>query len=100
MKFAGYILAFYLVLLSTIPCCAIDNCRDDATEISNAQGEEEDCGSCSPFFSCEGCAAATIAYEPISLDIAALLISPVYTTYLQTALPRVDDDFWQPPKAG
>jgi len=100
MKFAGYILAFYLILLSAVPCCAVDNCPEDNMEKSSAQGEERDCGSCSPFFSCEGCAAATIAFEPAALEIAAIKVSPVYAAYLQTALPHVVYDFWQPPRLG
>jgi hypothetical protein len=100
MKIAGYILAFYLVLLSAVPCCAIDNCPDDPTEINSAQGEEEDCGTCSPFFSCEGCAAATIAFEAGTLGIPAIKVSPVYAAYLQITLPHVVYDFWQPPRLG
>lgn len=100
MKSLGYILAFYLLLLSAVPCCAVDNCPDEKTEKSSAQGEERGCGSCSPFFSCEGCAAATIAFEPADLAIAAIKISPVFAAYLQTPLPRQVHDFWQPPRLG
>ena len=99
MKIAGYILSFYLVLLAAIPCCAFDNCPDDKTEqASTNENGDEDCGNCSPFFSCEGCATATIAYAPAPLEIVAFKISSVYAIYIQIALPDVDYDFWQPPK--
>ncbi|MBC7874893.1 MAG: hypothetical protein H7Y01_12900 [Ferruginibacter sp.] len=105
MKLTGYILAIYLLLLAAIPCCAFDDCPEDemnqspATEQAAGQeSEDEDCGTCSPFFSCEGCATATIAFEPPQLEIAAFKITSVYTNYIQTALPTIDYEFWQPPK--
>jgi len=55
MKFAGYILALYLILLAAIPCCSFDDCPDDKTEqTANHENGDQDCGSCSPFFNCEG----------------------------------------------
>ena len=107
MKLIGYILAVYLILLSAIPCCALDNCADDKTALSNqleqktSQEKEDDgCDNCSPFFNCEGCATATIAFEPASLEIFPIKISSVYTGYIQTAISGVEYDFWQPPKFG
>jgi hypothetical protein len=99
MKIAGYILSFYLILLAAVPCCAFDDCPEDKTELAaEHEAEEDDCGTCSPFFSCEGCSAATIAYEPTPIEIAPLQSLTVYTVYIQTTLPSIDYDFWQPPK--
>ena len=101
MKFTGFILAFYLILLSAVPCCSFDDCPDDKTELAtNHENGDEDCGNCSPFFSCEGCAMATIVYHPVQFEFSSLQASPVYSTYLQLSLPQVDYDFWQPPKLG
>jgi hypothetical protein len=102
MKFTGYTLAFYLILLSAVPCCAFDNCPDEKTGEATNHDEpgDKDCGNCSPFFSCEGCATATIAFEPAKLEITAVKTPSVYTAYIQTALPSVEYDFWQPPKLG
>jgi hypothetical protein len=101
MKIAGYILAFYLILLAAVPCCIFDDCPDDKTElVADHESDTDDCGNCSPFFSCEGCATATIAYDPIPLEITPISSNAVYTDYIQTALPEVDYDFWQPPKLG
>jgi hypothetical protein len=101
MKIAGYILAFYLILLAAVPCCAFDDCPDDKVETTaNHEKGDEDCGSCSPFFSCEGCATVSIAYEIVPLEINALKVSPTYTIYIQEQLPTADHDFWQPPKLG
>lgn len=101
MKLIGYIFAFYLLLLSAVPCCAFDSCPDDKIEKSAGhENDDEDCGSCSPFFSCEGCATATIAYQPCSFEFISLQSSPVFPTYIQVSLPKIEYDFWQPPKLG
>lgn len=99
MKIVGFILAFYLILLSAVPCCAFDVCPNDKTEqATDHENGEEDCGNCSPFFSCEGCATATIAFEPTAFEIIPITNSSVYTGYIQKTLPGVEYDFWQPPK--
>ncbi|NOT52010.1 MAG: hypothetical protein HOP10_12120 [Chitinophagaceae bacterium] len=99
MKLLSYILAFYLILLAAVPCCAIDNCPDDKTEqTASHENGDEDCGTCSPFFSCEGCATASIAFEPVQFDFATTISSSVYTQYQQSSLLEADLDFWQPPK--
>lgn len=101
MKLCGYILAFYILLLAAVPCCAFDDCPDDKMEqTTDHENGDDDCGTCSPFFSCEGCAAATIAYEMLQFELNPLSQKTVYTSYLQSTLPRVDYDFWQPPKLG
>ena len=101
MKFIAYILALYIILLSTMPCCAFDNCPDDKTkQAANHEQGEEGCGNCSPFFNCEGCATATIAFEPLSIEITPITAITVYSNYLQTSLPKGHYDFWQPPKLG
>jgi hypothetical protein len=99
MKLAGLILAFYLILLAAVPCCAFDNCSDDKMEqTDNHEKGDNDCGNCSPFFSCEGCASATISYHPVQIGIPAIQILSVYASYLQLSLPRAEYDFWQPPR--
>lgn len=107
MKFAGYILSFYLILLAAVPCCAYDDCPDDKTDLSAGaeqagkhESGDEDCGNCSPFFSCVGCATATIAFESIPFTVPLVRLASAYTGYIQTSLPKVDYDFWQPPKLG
>ncbi|MEO7984487.1 MAG: DUF6660 family protein [Bacteroidota bacterium] len=101
MKLTGYILAFYLILLAAIPCCAFDNCPDDkAGTTADHENGDSDCGNCSPFFNCEGCATATITNELPPFEMAAIINLQVYTIYIQTQLPQVDYDFWQPPRIG
>lgn len=101
MKIIGYILAVYLVLLAAVPCCAFDDCPDDKMETTaDHENGDQDCGSCSPFFSCEGCATASIAYHPVSFEITVVEIPVVYAGYIQSTLPHVHFEFWQPPRIG
>lgn len=82
-----------------MPCCAFDDCRDDATEqTANHEKEEKGCGNCSPFFSCEGCVAAVVIYHPLRLEFGHFIQKTVYTVYIESPLPQADQDFWQPPR--
>jgi len=101
VKVIGLILSFYLILLAAVPCCIIDNCPDDKTEqTASHENGDDDCGSCSPFFSCEGCTAATIAYQPAIFELISFSNSLVYTFHQAKPLPQVEYDFWQPPRIG
>ena len=102
LKLLSYILAFYIILLSAVPCCAFDSCPDDKTEVAATaekhENGDEDCGNCSPFFSCEGCATATVNVEHVQFEIATTKLLPLYTGYIQPFIPTVDYEVWQPPK--
>lgn len=101
VRILGYILTFYILLLAAVPCCIIDECPDDKTEQTNQHDTSDgDCGNCSPFFSCESCAAATVVYEPFNFELMALSDKPAFITYLQPFIPPTLFDFWQPPKLG
>jgi hypothetical protein len=94
MRICGYILAFYIILLAAVPCCAIDNCKDDQTTQTSDHGKDDsDCNNCSPFFNCEGCATATVICQPFQFEIIALQGSPVYTGYQQTYTSRSGNRF-------
>lgn len=102
MKFAGYILSFYILLLSVVPCCALDDCPQDeaGTEQNSGHetGDDDDCKSCSPFFNCEGCATAIVSLETISFEAIDPVVPKVYTGFIASYIPIVHYDFWQPPK--
>ena len=104
MKLAIAIFSMYILALTIVPCCSFDNCEEKkavtAKMNGHDRGDDDGCGSCSPFFSCEGCAAVSIVYEPLQFDFTLPANSPVYTTYQHTLLSKTDLDFWQPPKIG
>jgi hypothetical protein len=99
MKIIGYILAIYIILLSAIPCCSFDNCPDDKTEqSSNHEQGDEDCGNCSPFFTCEGCGGFVSTNELPGIELSPLKPARVYTIFIEQNVPDIHYDFWQPPK--
>jgi hypothetical protein len=103
MKIPGFILAFYLALLSVVPCCAFDDCPDDkaATEqASHQSGDEDDCGTCSPFFNCTGCACVSIHPEATTIAIYSLQEKKSYTGFIDSSPVHAQYDVWQPPKIG
>jgi len=102
MKLLKYIFAFYLVLLSVIPCCAFDRCPED-TAITQQAGnhdsnEEDERGNCSPFFNCEGCASVTIDVQAISFTVFNPEVKRVYTDFISPLIPDAHYDFWRPPQ--
>ncbi|MBL7733086.1 MAG: hypothetical protein JNM88_18085 [Chitinophagaceae bacterium] len=101
MKIISCILALYILVLSVTPCCIFDNCAEDEIDMSTSHpGEEEDCGNCSPFFSCEGCAAAVTTFTPPVFCFTNPEQSPVYIFHPAPPLMETEDDFWQPPRLG
>ena len=101
VKLLSYIFAVYLILLSAIPCCTFDNCDGDkSTEALTKEKEEKDNGNCSPFFSCEGCATASISTALWELDFFSPPLISVFPNHLQQQLSKAEYDFWQPPKIG
>jgi hypothetical protein len=102
MKWLNHLLALYLVLLSVVPCCAFDNCPEEKSTTSQStsheNGDDDDCGSCSPFFNCEGCASVTIDVQSLSFDIVLASGEKTYTDFILSSLAAVHYDFWQPPR--
>ena len=99
MKVFAFILSAYLVFLFAIPCCTFDNCPEDQTvqEASHEKGDD-DCGSCSPFFTCTGCSGFTVSFEITDLEIAPAFSGQQFAGYILRSIPDVHYDFWQPPK--
>lgn len=98
-----YILSLYMLLLAVFPCCAFDECPDHKIQAGQAASHEngdEDCGTCSPFFNCEGCASVLTAAELVYFNIISLPVKQVYTGFLSPYIPNISYDFWQPPKLG
>jgi hypothetical protein len=102
MKMAGYILSFYLLLLAAIPCCRFDDCPDDKSTTQQANnhesGDEDDCGSCSPFFRCEGCSPVTISGEVFYAVSTFFPVKQEYSSFVPGIIEDVHYDFWQPPQ--
>jgi hypothetical protein len=101
MKLPGYILAFYILLLAVIPCCAFDDCPDDKTQTEQTADHEagdEDCGTCSPFFNCSSCTSVSSPSHVEMFTISSWFSKKVYAGYILPSIPNTSKEFWQPPK--
>ena len=99
MKVFAFILSAYLLFLFAIPCCTFDNCPEDKiAHEADHEKDDEDCGSCSPFFTCTGCSGFTVTAEIINSEIISFFSNNQYPGYIVSSIPDVNYDFWQPPK--
>jgi hypothetical protein len=103
VKIAVLILSIYLAALSVIPCCAFDDCPEEkanhAQIATHQAGDEDDCGTCSPFFNCAGCGSVSISLQHV---VSQAMIAESVKDYPSFLIPLVSDaqyDFWQPPRS-
>lgn len=104
LKLPIYILSFYLLLLSLVPCCAWDECPDEKqagiVELPDHQsGDDDDCGTCSPFFNCAGC--ATVISLPVAMHVTLVKQAGPDSEYADFRSPApcaIYYDVWQPPR--
>ena len=92
-----------MLALAVFPCCLVDDCPDDKAKTEQLAGHEngdEDCGNCSPFFNCEGCAAVSVTIDTIHFEVISLPALQVYTGFIPSIIPDVHYEFWQPPRLG
>jgi len=104
MRFTSFILSLYLLFLIATPCCVFDNSPDESIgsihTTSHENGDEDECGSCSPFFNCSGCTSVSIHTEMIFSNNVHISESKNFTAFVQPSFPKIYSDFWQPPKIG
>ena len=101
MKLIAFILSAYLLFLIAVPCCSFDNCPEENTvQAQNHEKENGDCGSCSPFFTCSGCSGFTVAASEMNAELIPFIPNTQYPSHNVALMPKVDFDFWQPPKLG
>jgi hypothetical protein len=102
VKIFTFIFAFYLLFLSAIPCCALDNCRDEAqlTQMPQKHEHHDGCKNCSPFNQCGNCTGFTFSVNVLQIDTPQQIIKPILPVYIQSYVPTYISSFWQPPKLG
>jgi hypothetical protein len=102
MKMLCYLFSFYVFYLSAVPCCSEDNCNDEIkTEHSDNHSQdqkEEDCNTCSPFFTCGTCSGLIYTRSDDYFKEVYYYKEQLVAVYKS----RFSDDFfakiWQPPK--
>lgn len=105
MKHLSYILALWVLLLSTAPCFLEDKClfqcANDTSEEPCSNGDDCSCTDCccSPFLhcnTCTGCPAPNIHHSPLVVEIQ-LNDNPL-SFYKEKLIPNFSPTIWQPPK--
>ena len=104
MKHLSYILALWVLLLSTVPCFLEDKClfqcADEQTEESCDDNDESSCTdcNCSPFLhcnTCTGCPVPKLFHTPTT---ELILLNNNLSFYKEKLIPRFSSSIWQPPK--
>jgi len=102
VKIFTFIFSCYILLLSTVPCCTVDNCNDETLQSQTAgkHDHNDGCKNCSPFTLCGNCVGFTITANSFQVDTPLQLIQQTFSGYIQSYLPQYISSFWQPPRLG
>lgn len=105
MKYLSYILALWVLLLSTAPCFLKDECLFKC--VNEIQGEtcpnDDGCACtdccCSPFLHCNICTGCPAPQPFHSLfDVSIQLNDNPLSFYKEKLIPQFSSSIWQPPK--
>jgi hypothetical protein len=103
MKFFFFIMSFFFLYLSCLPCGDSKECNIKApTEISAADNHQEHNHAaeiCTPFCTCSCCAASAF-YSPFSKTQVnkVILFSQKFPLYNVAFTTEAHISIWQPPK--
>jgi hypothetical protein len=100
VKIFAFIFSFYILFLSTVPCCALDNCKNETHQINNKHNNNDGCKNCSPFNQCGNCAGFAFSLDVFRIDKPSQLIQQTFSNTIQHNLPQFFSSFWQPPRLG
>jgi len=101
VKLFALILSVFVLFLTTVPCCALENeqIHHHEQKINSDHNQDDDCcKDCSPFYVCGTCVGFTLSsYSQInfSLYLRPVLHENAYFPIETTKIPTV---IWQPPK--
>ncbi|HEX4852457.1 MAG TPA: hypothetical protein VFV08_16685, partial [Puia sp.] len=98
MKFIGFILAIYVLVLSATPCCDKDCCTQDKTEQGTNHHDNNCKGDCSPFFACGSCAGFTVTPNNFSIVQIKLFAQTEFSDFYLISSSAYFSSFWQPPR--
>lgn len=104
MKIFCFILSLFVLSLSTVPCCSVDNCNDEiktAYAYNHSQDHKDsDCNTCSPFFTCGTCAGSVITGTRLGVDInkVPFIKEKFIIVYKSQIVNNFIAKIWQPPK--
>ncbi|WP_379091392.1 hypothetical protein [Pedobacter sp. UC225_65] len=106
MKSIALLLSIIVLVLTTVPCCALEERDTHAHQKEQKQEQhqcseqqkDECCKDCSPFYVCGTCIGFTPTAQP--LFVFTVSVKPVqhHTFYLPIELSPIYTLIWQPPK--
>jgi hypothetical protein len=102
VKVFAFICSIYILLLSTAPCCAFENCKDETKQAQKSDRHENNggCKNCSPFNQCGDCNGFTLTAGSMQVDTPQPLVQQVFPGYIHSFLPQYISSFWKPPRLG
>jgi hypothetical protein len=95
--------------MASFPCCLFDNCPGDKVKSEQVaqdehhSGDQDGCGSCSPFCACSTCFIAIDQFSPFHYTWKALvpfIRVDKFLLYEPQFTSSFFHSFWQPPKIG
>lgn len=100
MRIVTYVLSFYLLLLTAVPCCVQDDCSADTAISQNTdqQQPEEERSNCSPFFVCGSCTGFTLNEISFHVTVYAQPDDQKFPGWINLYYPSYISAFWQPPR--
>jgi hypothetical protein len=103
VKLLCLILAVYVIVLSTRPCCSDNDCQGKIAakkeRADKSPDKEKECPGCSPFFNCGSCVGFIVSKPfTITLPVIAENQTKYYSTYQQPYIEMVALSIWLPPK--
>lgn len=99
MKIFSVILSLYILVLSGIKChdAPAFNKHDHSTELAQ-ENEKDHIDTCSPFCTCD-CCAAPVIYQQYSINFTCLdLFKKILSEYHSNFVSSHFTSIWQPPK--
>jgi len=103
MKIFSFILSFFLLFISCLPCGDMQECTTQVEQAVTAavdhQNHQHGAEACTPFCYCTCCAASVISQNDTGLQATKPLFHPDEHTVLNDFfLSQNLSNIWQPPK--
>lgn len=99
-QFLGYILSFYVLFCTLVPCTVFDSCEDEGQiEQTSKSDHDKDCSACSPFSVCATCHGFTLS-QVVSSEAPVIVYSKLqYRSYHFSPKSEYYPSLFQPPRA-
>jgi hypothetical protein len=98
MKRIVYILSFYILLSTLVPCSFFDNCEEEYSEQASSSFPENDCNDCSPFSICSIGYGLAINAQTVLADPFIVFASTIYREIIYSTGSSYYFTHFQPPR--